>query len=496
MDLDHETNATDGPQPFFDFPETDNYPFDFGTDYNASLDPFPLKQESYSPGSVEETLFDSPSASPHPVVPEDPLSFTSMPLDMPANAEEVLFDDPIPVDGQPAFSAPLEGNSPFSQHDGSYVESRDSDSEGQVKRGRKRKAPVSPVGNEKRSRMRFEPGKVVPKDDLHKMTADELEEYAQYIQDSNLPNAEKNEIRKQLRLVKNRESAQASRLRKKNYIDDLERRVSLLQSENTNLRQNINTLHNENTQLKSEVVYLKGVVNNSGLSKVLTQGASFFSKLSQQQAGHQQTSSGGKPAPALNARTTGVVLMVMLFSFGLLFNSPGLNQLAPLPGKALVQDAAQHRVLNHSNYKPTSEVRDVLAVLEQSEMPTQRIRQLVEKQRAMPDSTSHKVVDDRAGASKSATQSGAHTPGVELTEDALVMQWKANTTYLLCPEVKRLSPPSDAPSNDPALPMQISFLIPSDALKEGAGDGAAGIPRSQRDLLEVTCQVVDVVARV
>jgi len=92
-------------------------------------------------------------------------------------------------------------------------------------------------------------------------------------------------------------------------------------------------LNNENNQLKSEVVYLKGVVNNSGLSKVLSQGQSFFSKLSQHQQQQQQNKS-STAAPAFNARTTGVVLMVMLFSFGLLFNSQsGLKQTPiALPG--------------------------------------------------------------------------------------------------------------------------------------------------------------------
>lgn len=349
MEIDlNETYPSVDPLGFAD--QESSYTFDFNADFNASLDSFPVKQESFSPASGEETLFDSPSSSPLPVVPEDPFSMPLVDLSSHTSEGDIIFDDPIAVDESPAFTpvpSSLDDYS-LSQHDASYVESRDSDSEGQTKRGRKRKAPATPQ-NEKRARRRFEPGTVVPKEQLHTMSADELEEYAQHIQDSNLSNAEKNEIRKHLRLVKvpffsffflksprsstfqNRESAQASRLRKKNYIDDLERRVSLLQSENVNLRQNVNNLHNENTQLKSEVVYLKGVVNNSGLSKVLTQGASFFNKLSQQQ--QQQQTSGAKAAPVLNARTTGVVLMVMLFSFGLLFNSQGLQPQGPLPGK-------------------------------------------------------------------------------------------------------------------------------------------------------------------
>lgn len=187
------------------FADQESYTFDFNTDFNPSLDTFPVKQEVFSPGSGEETLFDSPSSSPHPIVPEDPFSMPLVELSSHTSEGDIIFEDPIAVEPHvPAFApvpSVLEDYSFSSQHDPSYVESRDSDSEGQTKRGRKRKAPA-PAQNEKRARRRFEPGTIVSKEELHSMTSEELEEYAQCVQDSNLSAAEKNEIRKQLRLVK------------------------------------------------------------------------------------------------------------------------------------------------------------------------------------------------------------------------------------------------------------------------------------------------------
>jgi len=154
----------------------------------------------------------------------------------------------------------------------------------------------------------------------------------------------------------------------------------------------------------------------------------------------------------------------------------------------------------HASFKPTSESRDVL-----NEMPTERIRQLVEKQRAMPDSSSHKVIEERGSAAttnsniRAASAKGKEEPSkANAAELPVVMgesDWKANTTYLLCPSVHKLSPPSAAQhstADNASLPMQIAFLIPPDSL--GAGEASAGTGAA-KSMLEVTCQVVDVVSR-
>jgi len=76
-----------------------------------------------------------------------------------------------------------------------------------------------------------------------------------------LSQSEKNEIKRQRRLIKNRESAQASRQRKKSHIDELERKVKDLGNENIHLKEKISSLDHENTYLKKELTQLQAFVN-------------------------------------------------------------------------------------------------------------------------------------------------------------------------------------------------------------------------------------------
>lgn len=65
---------------------------------------------------------------------------------------------------------------------------------------------------------------------------------------------EKEDPKKQQRLIKNRESAQASRERKKIYLKDLEKTVDSLQSSNKELSTKINSLEEENNRLKEQLL--------------------------------------------------------------------------------------------------------------------------------------------------------------------------------------------------------------------------------------------------
>jgi len=211
MDIDLDVPAVDiDAQPFFDLNEPVNFDFELNSqEFNPSMDPFVTKEAFSSPS--DDTLFDEASASPlRTDAVADPYSdYNPVPIDDSEAAEQsnMVFDasETSPMEGvvpsaQSSFDESSQHSAPG--QDISYAESRDSDSEGTSRRGRKRKAPVAANVNEKRSRMRLEPGVVIPKDDLIKLSAEELEEYATHIQNSNLPANEKNEIRKQLRLVK------------------------------------------------------------------------------------------------------------------------------------------------------------------------------------------------------------------------------------------------------------------------------------------------------
>jgi len=72
--------------------------------------------------------------------------------------------------------------------------------------------------------------------------------------------AEKNLIKRQRRLIKNRESAQASRQRKKDYVGELELKVDSLVGGNARLKEDFASLLTENSSLKNEVEFLSQLV--------------------------------------------------------------------------------------------------------------------------------------------------------------------------------------------------------------------------------------------
>jgi predicted nucleic acid-binding Zn-ribbon protein len=78
-----------------------------------------------------------------------------------------------------------------------------------------------------------------------------------------LTSAERKEMKRQRRLIKNRESAQQSRRRKKDRVDELETIVEDLNGINKTLNTKLSDLEAESTILKAEVSQLVGVIRDS-----------------------------------------------------------------------------------------------------------------------------------------------------------------------------------------------------------------------------------------
>jgi len=136
-----------------------------------------------------------------------------------------------------------------------------------------------------------------------------------------LSSNEKQQLTRQRRLIKNRESAQASRQRKKSYIEDLERKVNELVNENAHLKETVSTLSSDKNRLEvllvqqtmggdkkdginlgTDVLGIQFLSNKNGVS---------FTKQNQ------------------NNKATVIVLMIILFSFGLLFHHVALSKSSP-----------------------------------------------------------------------------------------------------------------------------------------------------------------------
>lgn len=100
---------------------------------------------------------------------------------------------------------------------------------------------------------------ILSREELLTLTSSQYEDViAQVRSVRELTAAEKRDVKRQRRLIKNRESAQASRQRKKNYVEELEKRLTDLSNENTLLRQNSVITQNENALLRAENEYIKG----------------------------------------------------------------------------------------------------------------------------------------------------------------------------------------------------------------------------------------------
>lgn len=152
------------------------------------------------------------------------------------------------------------------------------------------------------------------REDLLKLSSKELEDYAQTLAATRpLTVEEEKLLKRQRRLIKNRESAQLSRQRKKIYIEDLERQVSALTAENIHLSKKLSALSVNNHSLVEEVIQLQKVVkkNQSETHDVVPK---------KKQASSEQ-----------NLRKAGLCLMMVLFSFGLFMN-PAQAPGAPIHG--------------------------------------------------------------------------------------------------------------------------------------------------------------------
>jgi hypothetical protein len=72
-----------------------------------------------------------------------------------------------------------------------------------------------------------------------------------------------------------------------------------------------------------------------------------------------------------------------------------------------------------------------------------------------------------------------------------ITQWKPNTTYLLCSDVRHLTPPESIP-RDNRSPMFLAFLIPPDSLTNSTSSTNLNSTNSgNNSMIEVTCQIVD-----
>jgi len=93
------------------------------------------------------------------------------------------------------------------------------------------------------------------RDELLNMTSESLEQYAQRLAATRpLTVEEQKKFKRQRRLIKNRESAQLSRMRKKAYVDELEKQIADLNAEKEKLRRKSEAQARELDAIKAVLV--------------------------------------------------------------------------------------------------------------------------------------------------------------------------------------------------------------------------------------------------
>jgi hypothetical protein len=131
-------------------------------------------------------------------------------------------------------------------------------------RSKSPESPLSPQSPDSSNEPAIRTAVTFTREELLKFTSEDLERFEKQITATRpLTPEEKKELKRQRRLIKNRESAQLSRRRKKERIDELEEAVTKLAHVHGRLDTQLKSLQHENTILKAEVAQLMSVIRDS-----------------------------------------------------------------------------------------------------------------------------------------------------------------------------------------------------------------------------------------
>lgn len=189
----------------------------------------------------------------------------------------------------PSVSIPAKGKPSVDQKPSKSIKKR--------KPSRKPKKVASPASLTHKKDLNFS------REEVLTMTCEQLDRIVENIQqERELTKEEDQEVRKQRRLIKNRESAAASRKRKRGMVEELEQKLAAYKTENDSLKDSLARMSKENEDLRERLAMATG---NSAW----------------------RLGRGNMPTAK-----AGLCLMVVLLSFGLVFNqfqvSPGSGDMA------------------------------------------------------------------------------------------------------------------------------------------------------------------------
>jgi hypothetical protein len=341
--------------------------------------------------------------------------------------------------------------------------------------------------------------------------------------------AEEKELKRQKRLIKNRESAQASRQRKKSYIDELEAEIKKLKQENTLLSSQVHGLSSENKGLREELQKIQTLLKKTGTTIINT--------LTPKTLPVQTPSLGSvSPRGPTQKAKAGVCLLILLFSFGLFFNvergpvksvSPAGNAIARIVERSPAMAAGPAKLFFNGNEGGGNGRRLLETQLSPDGGPREEYPARIE-QPAFETSNgkghSHKITinerSQRPDYKQSVTTASSYYEEVHRTrdkeahlgvnfmefmnesinsnvsemEDVEVRKWftdrlrvRPNTAFFSVSDFQQIIPPNMQPFDSNA-PFFVSLLVPASSFTNQLSDGSV----VDNSMIEVTAQVVNV----
>lgn len=323
----------------------------------------------------------------------------------------------------------------------------------------------SPVIGKKRARKSATHSSKSAKLDFQTKT---LEEYQQQLESGRtLTIEEERLLKKQRRLIKNRESAQLSRQRKKQYIVDLENKVKMMDSENEKLRLQVAQMNNRNVDLENQVAQLKSMMNSIPVKH---------------------------PKAAL-----GLCMVVFLLSLGVFFpqnssSGPSTSDYSHPPsvytGRVL-QEVARAEVSELGKQETELSILEKRQVRDHflDENPLKRPKLEVsdggderypyEEEDSLSSSYGLMLVDPKSSK-----------PSLEQSREQEIKPPTESSSYIYCSEAHPLQVSSAPPSTD--APPVVTLLLPASALNGTIPQMEYFLDEPENSLLEVSCQILNI----
>jgi hypothetical protein len=265
-------------------------------------------QHYYATSSPEQ--FNSPDASPY----SSDVSQTPSPFDATLFAESPQSTYTGSIDVDPSLFEPGNLTNPLLLPEIEKILAATPYSQPQIELS----APQEHTTSKKRQREDIKSDVSLSREQLLTMTSKEIEDYVNQLKTKRtLTASEEKDLKRQRRLVKNREYASQSRNRKKQYVDEIEKQLDQAKAETDAIRKQNQALVEENKLLKKQLGNIADAIKKSqngtaNLSSSSGNGVGVFAKFA--------TIGGGRNNASRTVSACLLAICFMVFTFATFWN--------------------------------------------------------------------------------------------------------------------------------------------------------------------------------